>query len=291
MQQRIFAVALALCVVVPLLSGCDLLFGGSEEPPPAPAPQPANPNDNQSSQESTASEATTDQMERVTVPSLVGMDARDAQKTLRNLGLDANFRFKHDDEDHLTVLSQSIKAGEMVASGSYVRLTVSLGPEPEVPLPPEVEYQLELLLQQQLEQMIEDAGGSTSGSGSGTQSSAQDNINDIPGVPLPNSPVSGTLTIADNKDVYRVYLAAGQTIQLSLNTGGSTSNPDFRMYVYPPGTESLGGTTVAEVTTGDYPRNITYTASTTGDFYIRILHAGTDQGSGGDYELVWSIGI
>ena len=66
---------------------------------------------------------------------------------------------------------------------------------------------------------------------------------DIPGFPLPPSPVTGTLdsragSTADYDDVYQVHLDAGEQITFILN---GAVNTDYDMFLFAPGTTATAG--------------------------------------------------
>lgn len=99
--------------------------------------------------------------------------------------------------------------------------------------------------------------------------------------------MSGTLSVTDPDDVYRIIMDAGDTIVVSVAEGANVSNSDFQLMIFDPSANSISDAPVASTLTGDYPRNLTYTATTGGAFYILVHHAGLTQGSGGDYTLSW----
>jgi len=122
---------------------------------------------------------------------------------------------------------------------------------------------------------------SITGSGSG---GADD---DIPGVAIPSSPFTGSLSRAtDYDDVFQIALTAGQTLTAGL-TGPSGS--DFRLYLYAPGTASVKDPStpfVAGATKGSYPRSFSYTPTQSGTYY---LDAYSYSGDGG-YTVTYSAG-
>jgi hypothetical protein len=298
-KTKIAALALCLVLVLPLLNGCTLFGGGEDESPDTPSEaQPPS---------ASSTETAGDDMSRVAVPSVVRLEAQRAQERLRDAGLEPVFRWQRNEADRMTVLSQSIKAGQLLAPGSFVELVVSLGPTPEVPTPPWILWMLEeqAKAQEEAENSSSDGdteGGTTDGTtdgatsgtsdggSSGTSASAADDPHDFPGVPMPGSPIQGNLTPGDPVDVYRFNMNAGQTAVISVLEGTTVSDTDFTLTLYPPGSESDTDPPAKKVTTGDYPRNLTYTATTTGSFYLWVEHKNTTPGSGGDYVVTWSIG-
>jgi C1A family cysteine protease len=100
---------------------------------------------------------------------------------------------------------------------------------------------------------------------------------DIPGVPIPASPVTGTLANpGDHNDVYAVHLAAGDLLQATL-TGALGS--DFDLSLFPPAatTVTMGSQAVAWSERDYYPETIAYAARTAGPHY---LDADARSGSG-----------
>jgi len=110
---------------------------------------------------------------------------------------------------------------------------------------------------------------------------------DIPGVAIPSSPFTGSLSgTTDYDDVFRIALTAGQTLTAGL-TGPSGS--DFRLYLYAPGTASVKDPNtpfVASATQGSYPRSFSYTPTQSGTYY---LDAYAQTGDGG-YTVTYSAG-
>jgi len=122
---------------------------------------------------------------------------------------------------------------------------------------------------------------SITGSGSG---GADD---DIPGVAIPSSPFTGSLSRAtDYDDVFQIALTAGQTLTAGL-TGPSGS--DFRLYLYAPGTASVKDPNtpfVAGATKGSYPRSFSYTPTQSGTYYLDVYSYSGD----GGYTVTYSAG-
>ena len=108
--------------------------------------------------------------------------------------------------------------------------------------------------------------------------------NDIPGIPLPPSPVSGSLDIAtDPNDVFGVNLSAGQQMLATITGPAGT---DFDMYLYPPGSADITSPWVARAFGTTYPDSFTYTApaGAGGTYYLR---ANAWLGSG-NYSITYS---
>jgi type VII secretion-associated serine protease mycosin len=107
---------------------------------------------------------------------------------------------------------------------------------------------------------------------------------DIPGVVLPPSPVSGSLTAqSDRADVYRVRIDAGQRLSVTLNGASGT---DFDIYLFGPSSNSIyTGTYLAVSMKADYPDAFAYSSTSTADYYLVVYQY---SGSGA-YELDWSV--
>jgi putative cell wall-binding protein len=109
---------------------------------------------------------------------------------------------------------------------------------------------------------------------------------DIPGVALGPSPVSGTLDqYGDTDDVYRIHLDPGDTLLVSL-TGPSGTH--FFADIYgPKATSVFGDVEQLALSDGlDYPQVVGYTAGTAGNYYIDLYSA---LGGSGSYTLAWSV--
>ncbi len=108
---------------------------------------------------------------------------------------------------------------------------------------------------------------------------------DVPGVPLPASPVIGSMSVSDPDDVYSIELQGGQTFVVSM-TGPPEAEADFDLYLYPPGTGSVSADpNVASSTHSDSAESITYVAAQTGTYYVDVCR----YGGAGTYTLTWSI--
>jgi hypothetical protein len=110
-------------------------------------------------------------------------------------------------------------------------------------------------------------------------------LTDIPGVSIPDSPISGALdSQADRDNVYAVHLSAGQAIQVNMTGDDGT---DFDVYLYPPGTSSVSDDEdcVAYSELYTYPEAFTYVAPVSGTYYLDAYAA---SGSG-SYELDYRI--
>ena len=118
--------------------------------------------------------------------------------------------------------------------------------------------------------------------------------NEIPGVVAPASPVSGHLgpntasgEATDPADVYRLALAAGQRLTVSLSAASGT---DFDMYLFGPGSTSIyRDSYVAYANATTYPDRFTFDvpAGRAGTYYLSVY-----QYSGaGDYTLTYGLGV
>jgi IPT/TIG domain len=108
---------------------------------------------------------------------------------------------------------------------------------------------------------------------------------DIPGVVIPSSPFTGSVSRdTDLDDVFRIALTAGQTLKASI-TGPSGSN--FDMYLYPPGTATVNvaGGTVAAAQGVSYPDAFTYLATQSGTYYLDVYALA----GAGDYTVTYSV--
>ncbi|TLM98526.1 MAG: hypothetical protein FDZ75_02160, partial [Actinobacteria bacterium] len=109
---------------------------------------------------------------------------------------------------------------------------------------------------------------------------ADDNI---PGVALTPSPVVGTVGgLSDTDDVYKVYLQAGQRLEMSLECAPGL---DHDLYVYgPDATDADVSEWVASAATLDNPENLVLTAAASGYYYLDVYGAGAP----GGYTLRWT---
>jgi thermitase len=111
----------------------------------------------------------------------------------------------------------------------------------------------------------------------------------IPGVPLPVSPVAGRLdeALGDLNDVYAIKLDRGDTLSLSLTAtkdAASTVVPDFDLYLYGPSAQDVDlDTPLAGSEKTSYPEQVTYKATRTATYYVTVFSA---SGSGA-YALTW----
>ncbi len=116
----------------------------------------------------------------------------------------------------------------------------------------------------------------------------------IPGVPLPPSPMVGTIDLTNEADdVFNVFLQQGDTIHFSMPQGPrllSTGDYayDLDMYLFGPGTVDVAADSwLAWSETGTYPEVIDYTATTTGYHYLDVYAPGDQQEV--SYTITWSI--
>ncbi len=108
---------------------------------------------------------------------------------------------------------------------------------------------------------------------------------EIPGVPAPPSPIVGMVDqFVDSDDVFSLDLSAGQVLTVSMAGTGDT---DFDVFLFPPGSASvLLDSPVASSVGETYPEMFSYTATTTGTYYLDVL---AWEGAG-SYTLEYSIG-
>ncbi len=100
---------------------------------------------------------------------------------------------------------------------------------------------------------------------------------EFPGDPLPASPVSNYLERdVDTYDIFRVWLNAGDRLDLSLYGPGTG---DFDLYVYDPALNAVSWSAGVS-----YPELIGYTASVNGNHYV-MVRAWSGYGS---YTLNWT---
>ena len=126
--------------------------------------------------------------------------------------------------------------------------------------------------------------------------------NDIPGVPIPASPVQGYL---DNSnwsglhvdDVYSVSMRVGDRLHLVLNAASSTNGYYF-VQLFAPGSMGVTATKpLAATSYGSYPQTLDYTATVAGLYYVDVEVKysdpeentfGLDNDVAGAYSLAWS---
>ena len=109
---------------------------------------------------------------------------------------------------------------------------------------------------------------------------------DIPGVAIPWSPFTGSVSRdTDRDDVFSIALTSGQSLTASI-TGPSGS--DFRLYLYAPGTSSVkdSDTPYEAVASGaSYPCSFSHTATQSGAYYLDAY----SQSGAGDYTVTYSV--
>ena len=121
--------------------------------------------------------------------------------------------------------------------------------------------------------------------------SVKDADDEIPGVPIPASPIAGSLQFFfDENDVYSVSLAAGEQLVASLS-GQASGFDAFPLYLYAPGSNDFSNTPVAaSAGGGDYPQALKYVvpAGAGGTYYLRAAFPAV--ALGGPYTLTYSVG-
>ena len=111
---------------------------------------------------------------------------------------------------------------------------------------------------------------------------------DIPGVPMPAPPVQGYLdSKSDANDVYSLAMNQGDRLAVTLN-GDSTSDGNFYIDLFGPGSMGIGGTDpVAVDHNGNYPKTMTYSATTSGTYYVALWCYKSDSVYG-NYSMDWA---
>ena len=108
---------------------------------------------------------------------------------------------------------------------------------------------------------------------------------EIPGVPIPASPVTGTVDhVTDLDDVYAVELAADELLVVEL--AGPLSGADMDTYLFAPGAKSVAddGYVAYSAVVGTSAEWFRYRAPKAGTYYVDV-RART---GGGSYALTWS---
>lgn len=123
------------------------------------------------------------------------------------------------------------------------------------------------------------------GSHSGALLTALAADDNIPGVTIPASPVTGTLDpVTDMDDVYAITLAAGDKLAVRLNGDAGTL---FAAGLFPPtATDVMVDEPVVWAGDGVYPSEFTYVVHTPGVYFIDLYSAG---GLAGNYTLQYEI--
>lgn len=119
---------------------------------------------------------------------------------------------------------------------------------------------------------------------------------DIPGVPLPPSPVQGYLDNSNGSgvainDVYNFSMRVGERFQAVLNAGDST-NVKFDVRLFAPGTMGVTATQPVADTYGEfssYPKTLAYTAPAAGLYYVDVYVCSPSYNDvAGPYSLAWT---
>lgn len=124
----------------------------------------------------------------------------------------------------------------------------------------------------------------------GVSPSAADD--DIPGVPLPASPVLDALdSTSDTDDVYRLWLNEGDVLTVRLTVDGSAPGGfDPRLFLYAPGTASLSGSDeIALSVQTTFPKSFTYAAPSAGEYYLDVWQDPDGPAVAGTTVLEWSV--
>ncbi len=96
---------------------------------------------------------------------------------------------------------------------------------------------------------------------------AQDDT--IPGVPVTARLEDSLTTVTDVHDVFRVYLLAGEHVNITMYEANPPAT-DFDIFLYAPTATDFTGTIVDGSATAANPENITYTAAAEGWHYIEV---------------------
>lgn len=129
--------------------------------------------------------------------------------------------------------------------------------------------------------------GATIASGvpsAGTSVRVVSSDDDIPGVPIGSSPVTGSLDAeGDHDDVFSIVASAGAV--LSVTVTGS-ANTDFDLFLFGPGATGVSADEpVAMSEQAYYPEAVSHTVSVPGTYYVNVL-----AGSGvGEYVLTYTL--
>ncbi|MRS12739.1 MAG: hypothetical protein EG823_06675 [Actinobacteria bacterium] len=116
---------------------------------------------------------------------------------------------------------------------------------------------------------------------------------DIPGTPLPASLFTRPFdTISNQDDVYSVYLGAGSILNIGLAVqSGSFNSSLCNVFIYGPGTPSVFGYSAATSTSGGFPKYLSYTAPTSGTYYVDVYCDDPSVSSSGQLVMAWSVQI
>ena len=102
---------------------------------------------------------------------------------------------------------------------------------------------------------------------------------DIPGVPLPASPVQGYLDNSNGSgvhtnDVYNFSMRVGDRFYAVLNADSSHPDSDYDLQLFAPGPMGVFGTTplvdVDPYAYNPYPNTLNYTATAAGLYYLNV---------------------
>lgn len=122
-------------------------------------------------------------------------------------------------------------------------------------------------------------------SGSGRYALSVQCDDDIPGLPVPASPFTGSLSPATDKDdVFAVRLDAGDVLYASVT---APDGSDIGLNLYGRGATSLSSVSSIHrsATHGAYPRWVRFYVWYAGTYYLDVTAAG----SGGDYGVTWVV--
>jgi hypothetical protein len=116
---------------------------------------------------------------------------------------------------------------------------------------------------------------------------------DIPGVPLPVSPVMGYLDAdAHNAaNVFSLPMRNGDRLSLTLNGQGTLleSGNDMELAVFAPDAMSIDGTNPVQHTyCSEFPGEMSFSASSAATYYVAVICSNYVHGQHGNYSLGWT---
>jgi hypothetical protein len=143
---------------------------------------------------------------------------------------------------------------------------------------------------------------------SASEFSAFTNDDEIPGVPIPASPFSGSITettavgLADLDDVYSIPVGRNELLEVTMKLNDPEANDDFDLIVFPPGTnapvsvayENLKMVAASENEAPGATETLRYVPDRwqVGVHYVHIYcfyaDGNNEQGGKGNYTITWS---
>lgn len=111
-------------------------------------------------------------------------------------------------------------------------------------------------------------------------------MNNIPGTPIPASPITGSLDATTMDDVFSIDLDVGDSVSLSLAVEDESA--EFVLVVYPPdATDVTSGVPTALNDTLDYPLSLDIVVAESGTFFIDVYRPSGDTAIG--YTLTYTV--